>query len=117
MINRGFGIRETEIRKIVCSAVGVLMAVLAAMSRMALGAEYVSAAVDLSRQNASNDTATIRMSKTLTAVQQNKFPSIEDFSFTLERIKAWNNSNVTANSNGTTLAKSDMPMPAATRRL
>lgn len=113
MINRGFGIRETEIRKIVCSAVGVLMTVLAAMSWMALGAEYVSAAVDLSRQNASNDTATIRMSKTLTAVQQNKFPSIEDFSFTLERIKAWNNSNVTANSNGTTLAKSDMPMPAA----
>ena len=36
MINRGFGIRETEIRKIVCSAVGVLMTVLAAMSWMAL---------------------------------------------------------------------------------
>ena len=105
--------KKTEVRRILSAAVSVLMAVIAAASWMVWDTEPVSAAADLSRQTASSDTATIRMSKTLTAVQQNKFPSVTDFSFTLERIKAWANSNTTAATNGATIQKSQMPMPAA----
>ena len=113
MLNRSFEVVKTRMKKTLCQAVGVLMMVLAAVSWMAVSAETASAAADLSRQNASSDTATIRMSKTLTAVQQNKFPSITDFNFTLERVKAWDNSNITATVNGTVFAKSDIPLPAA----
>ena len=113
MLNRSFEEVKTRMKKTLCQAVGVLMMVLAAVSWMAVSAETASAAADLSRQNASSDTATIRMSKTLTAVQQNKFPSITDFNFTLERVKAWDNSNITATVNGTVFAKSDIPLPAA----
>ncbi len=104
---------ERKIRKVMSVAVAVLMAFMMEGAWLAWSTEPAAAAtVDLTRQTASSDTATIRMGKTLKAVQNNKFPSVTDFSYTLERIKAWDNSNVAAASNGKVLDKADIPLPA-----
>ena len=91
----------------------IVLTAAAAVSWAVLDLEDASAAVDLSRQNASGDTATIKMGKILTSAQDNKFPAVTDFSYTLERIKAWDNSNVSSSKNGTDIARQDIPMPAA----
>lgn len=72
-----------------------------------------AASDDATRQANSSGTATITMSKILTASQAGKFPNITDFNYTLERIKGWKNANVSTAANGEALAKSAIPMPAA----
>lgn len=64
-------------------------------------------------QNNSTDTATIYVGKVLTVSQENKFPEITDFHFTIESVKAWDNANVSAQANGKTIAAADMPQPSA----
>ena len=97
---------------LLCFVIAVIGVAVCAVVCAALNTEDVWAAVDLSRQNASGDTATIKMAKTLTASQDDKFPSVTDFSYTLERIRAWDNSNESSGENGTDIAKQNIPMPA-----
>ena len=94
-------------------ALCVLLEIVMTFSMMMLGTETASAAADLSRQTASSSTATIKMGKTLTVNKNNKFPSITDFNYTLERVSAWSNANASTASSGATIAKSSIPMPAA----
>lgn len=63
------------------------------------------------RQTNSSDTATITLEKTLTALEDNKFPNIKNFNFSFERVQAWNNDNESTNKQGKTIDKSDIPMP------
>ncbi len=101
----------TEISRTLQRAASVFLIAVLTAAWMSCAAESASAAVDLTRQNASSDTATIRMGKTLNSVQANKFPSVTDFSYTLERIQAWDNSNADAGTNGTVISKTDIPLP------
>lgn len=64
-------------------------------------------------QAKSSDTATIYVGKVLTVAQANKFPTVTDFTFTIENIKAWDNANVSTSENGTVIAANAMPQPAA----
>ena len=104
---------KNTMEKITYVALCVLLEIVMTFSMMMLGTETASAAADLSRQTASSSTATIKMGKTLTVNKNNKFPSITDFNYTLERVSAWSNANASTASSGTTIAKSSIPMPAA----
>ncbi len=94
-------------------AISILLEIVLSVSIVLTGAEDASAAVDLTRQNASDGTATIKMGKTLTVNQSGRFPGITDFNYKLERVSGWANANTSASSSGQTLAKTDIPMPAA----
>ena len=63
-------------------------------------------------QAKSSETATIYLGKVLTVSQENKFPTVTDFHFTLTAEKAWDNANVSTSKNGTVIEKAQMPMPA-----
>ena len=62
-------------------------------------------------QGYSSDTATIYIGKVLTVSQDNKFPSVNDFEFSMEAVKAWDNANVSTSQNGSVIDVSEMPMP------
>lgn len=100
-------------RRAVSALLCAVLTMIGAFTWLAACTDYVSAAVDLTRQKASSETATIKMGKTLTATQDNKFPQITDFTYTLERVKAWDSSNVSAQESGTEIAKQNIPMPSA----
>jgi len=88
--------------------------ILSAILAMSMGmASVFAASDDATRQANSSATATINLEKTLTVNQANKFPNVEDFHFTFERVKAWDNANTSTAQNGAAIAKSDIPMPAA----
>ena len=88
--------------------------VLSAILIMAMSMSSVFAMSDDStRQENSTPTATINLEKTLTVDQAGKFPNIQDFSFTFERIEAWDNANTDTAINGANIAKENIPMPAA----
>lgn len=62
-------------------------------------------------QAKSSETATIYVGKVLTVAQNNKFPTVTDFTFNIQNIKAWDNANVSTSENGTVIAAANMPQP------
>ena len=63
-------------------------------------------------QDKSSDTATIYVGKDLAVSQAGKFPSVTDFNFELEAVRAWDNANTDAKKSGEVIPVSEMPMPA-----
>ena len=104
---------KNTIKEITYVVLSVLLEIVMTLSMIVLSTEPASAAVDLSRQTASGSTATIKMGKTLTVNKNNKFPSITDFNYTLERVSAWSNTNASTASSGAVIARSSIPMPSA----
>ena len=104
----------TEERRIRCSR---KVAALGASLMLALAMAFPSMALAESGradpiQNVSNDTATIYIGKVLTVAQDNKFPTVTDFNFRLEAVKAWDNANVSTAVSGKDISVADMPLPA-----
>lgn len=64
-------------------------------------------------QDRSSDTATIYVGKVLTVAQDNKFPTVNDFNFKLEAVKAWDNANVDTTKSGTDMPIASIPLPTA----
>lgn len=64
-------------------------------------------------QDKSSDTATIYVGKVLTVAQENKFPTVTDFYFRMEAVKAWDNANTDASLSGADIAAADMPLPGS----
>ena len=71
------------------------------------------AAVHDDTQEKSSGTATIYLGKVLAVSQENRFPGINDFSFTMSAVKAWDNANRDTAKSGEVIPVSEMPMPAA----
>ena len=88
---------------LLCAAmvVGVL-----ASSVMTFAATY-----DTTQDN-SSATGTITLGKTLTWANRQNNP-VQSVTYTMERVQAWGNEAVANGTNGTTIAKSSMPMPTA----
>lgn len=74
---------------------------------------YSFAATHDQIEDVSSDTATVYLGKILSANQDNKFPSVSDFSFRIEAVKGWDNANADAGISGKDIAASDMPLPTA----
>lgn len=64
-------------------------------------------------QAKSSERATIYLGKVLDVSQDNKFPTINDFVFKIDNIKAWDNANVSAGENGIIMTPAEMPQPVA----
>lgn len=88
------------------------MLAMSAIMVLSTFATAFAAPTDTTRQENSDATGTVNLEKTLTVNQANKFPKVEDFTFTFERIKAWDNANTSTAQNGTAIAIADIPMPA-----
>lgn len=96
-------------RRLLISLLGALTALSMMTSAAAFAAEH-----DTTEDIAGVDsTATITVGKILTVSQEDRFPDIDTFDFTLERVTGWDNANVTASENGKQMEKSDVPMPEA----
>ena len=85
----------------------IVMTILMIVPMTAFAAEHDST------EDRSSDTATIYIGKVLTVNQNNKFPSVNDFTFQLEAVRAWDNANVKSNLSGADIGAEEMPMPAA----
>lgn len=96
-------------KRVLISLLGALTALSMMTSAAAFAAEH-----DPTEDIAGvDDTATITVGKILTVSQENHFPDIDAFDFTLERVTGWDNANVTASENGKQMDKSEVPMPEA----
>jgi hypothetical protein len=60
-------------------------------------------------EDASTDTATVTLGKILTSAQENKFPNVNTFNFTVTKVQAWKNANVDTAQSGETIPVADMP--------
>jgi LPXTG-motif cell wall-anchored protein len=84
----------------------ILMAAMMIVASMVTGA--FAATHDTTEDN-STSTATVTLGKILTAGQANKFPSVTNFNFSIEKVEAWENANTSTAQNGAAIAVADMP--------
>lgn len=77
-----------------------------------IGTSKANAATYDTTQDKSTSTATVELGKILNVNQNNKFPNITDFNFSVERVEAWDNSNTDTTKNGKAIEKSAIPMPS-----
>ncbi|MBE6040991.1 MAG: hypothetical protein E7220_00540 [Clostridiales bacterium] len=92
--------------KMIRNITAIMLTMLLVLPSQAYAAEHDST------QDISSDTATIYIGKVLTVSQDNKFPGINDFNFTLTAVKAWDNANQDTTKSGEVIPVSEMPMPA-----
>lgn len=99
---------EKVLKKTVAIGLGTVMA----LSSFAV-ASAATTADELVIQENSSETGTVALGKILTVNQDNKFPKVNDFIYSIERVEAWENANVNSAQSGATIAVANMPRPTA----